>query len=402
MLYTRLLLTPSSFTSRKTPPACPPATNHVRDPQEVADLDAQRKAFTSRLPKVRAETRASRQYQKQVEMTLARRRASLQQQPRQLPCNAAPARTTTAEVMEGVARPAQVETEEEIGQAEEDKTSLRDLPMIFLPEDREPEEGINIYDVEGNLASAREVGVISRSPPPSRPAASTARSNTNVGQSSQEFSAAACGEDDHHGRSTSSRCEGGGNDEVDNLAAAVVAMPASPAPPAPLQQPPLPRPARPPHAQLPPPASSRSSNQPQAEKRQQSSSTLGHEEQQQHQQIQSTAMVSSPPVRPAARQSAPPPCAEPPAYGWVEVDPPPPPSLHVVGWDREAKEDKGSLSVVGPVLVGDRENRSRTGGACESIAARMAREAEEEAEMLEASMGYDEDFGGSRGWWSAS
>lgn len=81
--------------------------------QEVANLEAQRRAFTSRVPRIKAESEAFRGDQSRAEAG----------------------------------------TIESRGAGKEE--SMSSLPMVFVDEDQDPDDGVNIFDVEANIAAAR-------------------------------------------------------------------------------------------------------------------------------------------------------------------------------------------------------------------------------------------------------
>lgn len=89
--------------------------------QEVANLEAQRRAFTSRVPRVKAESEAFRDDQSRAEAGAIESRGAGKE--------GAP-----------------------VGDAEE---SMSSLPMVFVDEDQDPDDGVNIFDVEANVAAAR-------------------------------------------------------------------------------------------------------------------------------------------------------------------------------------------------------------------------------------------------------
>lgn len=127
-------------------------------------MDAQRKAFTSRLPKVKAESEAS-----QYEQARKRSTAKVAENARGAPSSVKSSPVSigdsaTDRATDGV--PDETDSEEGDG---ESKSTIDHLPMIFLDEDKEPEEGLNIYDVEGNLAAARAASAGGGDEPPLPP-----------------------------------------------------------------------------------------------------------------------------------------------------------------------------------------------------------------------------------------
>lgn len=83
----------------------------------MANLEAQRRAFTSRVPIVKAESEAFRDDQSRAEAGAI-----------------------------------------ESSGAGKDK-SMSSLPMVFVDEDQDPDDGVNIFDVEANVAAARAANV---------------------------------------------------------------------------------------------------------------------------------------------------------------------------------------------------------------------------------------------------
>ena len=156
--------------------------------QEVTELEAQRKAFTSRLPKVRAESEAIRNEEARSKSLLASatkaRAAAASSSP--LPPPAAPPSSSSppsssAEQFRDERRQQQLQELKREGAASASadgevggldvggrELTLEDFPYRFLDEDQEPEEGINIYDVEANIAAARAAKAAAEAgtPPP--------------------------------------------------------------------------------------------------------------------------------------------------------------------------------------------------------------------------------------------
>ncbi|CBJ33512.1 DNA primase [Ectocarpus siliculosus] len=134
--------------------------------EEVTEFEARRKAFTNRLPKVRAETEAIRKQEaraKRQSMAAAAPAArSAAPSPRPPPPTSPPPPPPPQERSQSPAdtryderRQQQLQQlRREAGGEDEGELSVEDLPYRFLDEDKEPEEGINIYDVDGNIAAA--------------------------------------------------------------------------------------------------------------------------------------------------------------------------------------------------------------------------------------------------------
>lgn len=142
--------------------------------QEVAELEAQRKAFTSRLPKVRAESEAIRNEEarsKNLMASVASASSSASPPP--------PSSPQSAEGFHDERRQQQLHALKREGGAADEvggggqgggEVTLEDFPYQFLAEDQEPEEGINIYDVEANIAAARAAAKAAAEAGPSPPA----------------------------------------------------------------------------------------------------------------------------------------------------------------------------------------------------------------------------------------
>lgn len=128
-------------------------------------MDAQRRLFTSRLPKVKAETDAYQAQQKRSQLTVASAgsagedvaavivAAATQQHQMQAPV--VRAKNTPASVPMGGHREERNEARGDKGQEDRQPSSFDHLPMKFLDENLDPEEGVNIYDVQGNISKAR-------------------------------------------------------------------------------------------------------------------------------------------------------------------------------------------------------------------------------------------------------
>lgn len=133
-----------------------------RREQEVTELEARRKAFTNRLPKVRAETEAVRKQearakrQKLSAAAPAARSAAPSPRPPP-PTSPPPAQRSQSSSDRRYDERRQQQLQQlrrEAGAEEGGELSVEDLPYRFLDEDKEPEEGINIYNVDGNIAAA--------------------------------------------------------------------------------------------------------------------------------------------------------------------------------------------------------------------------------------------------------
>ncbi|CAM9896941.1 unnamed protein product, partial [Ectocarpus fasciculatus] len=132
--------------------------------EEVTELEARRKAFTNRLPKVRAETEAFRQQEARMKRKKSAAAApaarSASPSPRSPPPTSPPppparGSRSSSDTRYDERRQQQLQQlSREAGEEEGGELSVEDLPYRFLDEDKEPEEGINIYDVEGNIAAA--------------------------------------------------------------------------------------------------------------------------------------------------------------------------------------------------------------------------------------------------------
>ncbi|CAN0215287.1 unnamed protein product, partial [Ectocarpus sp. 8 AP-2014] len=135
--------------------------------EEVTEFEARRKAFTNRLPKVRAETEAIRKQEARAKrQSLAAAAApaarSAAPSPRPPPPTSPPPPPPSQERSQSPSdtryderRQQQLQQlRREAGGEDGGELSVEDLPYRFLDEDKEPEEGINIYDVDGNIAAA--------------------------------------------------------------------------------------------------------------------------------------------------------------------------------------------------------------------------------------------------------
>lgn len=173
-------------------------TQNENTEQEVNELEAQRKAFTKRLPKIKAESKAIRNQQARNKLLSS----TTKDQAEQSVSSPSPPSSSSTEQSHDQRRQQQLlelkrqggitsahgaEEKEEEGGVE---LALEDLPYRFLDEDEEPEEGINIYDVEANIAAAREARAAEAAGgvPPSQP---QRQFHPDVAQQSRAAAAAA-------------------------------------------------------------------------------------------------------------------------------------------------------------------------------------------------------------------
>eukprot|EP00903_Cladosiphon_okamuranus_P011616 g10926.t1 len=139
--------------------------------EEVAKLEAQRKAFTSRLPKVRAESEVIRNEAARSKNLMASAAKARATASTPTPPPPPPPAQSSAEYFHDERRQQQLQELKRGGGAADEgdaggvegeegrELTLKDFPYRFLAEDQEPEEGINIYDVEANIAAARAAKV---------------------------------------------------------------------------------------------------------------------------------------------------------------------------------------------------------------------------------------------------
>ncbi|CAM9986081.1 unnamed protein product, partial [Scytosiphon promiscuus] len=145
---------------------------------EVTELDAQRKAFTSRLPKVKAESEAIRNQEARSRNVLDSAKKARAARSVLPPASESSEARSSAEAFHDERRQQQLQELKQTGGAAEGvaaeeeglrEVTLEDFPYRFLDEDQEPEEGVNIYDVEANIAAARAVRAAQDAPPPPPP-----------------------------------------------------------------------------------------------------------------------------------------------------------------------------------------------------------------------------------------
>ena len=113
--------------------------------QEVADLEAQRRSFTSRLPRVRAENEADF-------LRKERSRASAETNTEPNPSQSQALQAAAHESGAGISARRRGKDDVRHVSSEE---SLALLPMVFLDEDQDPDNGIDFYDAEARIAAAR-------------------------------------------------------------------------------------------------------------------------------------------------------------------------------------------------------------------------------------------------------
>lgn len=360
-------------------------------------MDAQRRLFTSRLPKVKAETDAYQAQQRRSQAAAASAAAAAtaaQQSQMQAPTACA---EPTTSVAVGWDREQGDEAREGDGgqEGDEQPLSFEHLPMRFLDEDLDPEEGPNIYDVHGNIAKARAAAAAAARLAAAPPAATASTAfaataavpryysapNNTPDAGGSTFAPTRGGPESSvvlrggGGRGTG---EGSGRAAVPAADTTVVAVQANSAPAAPPQQ-----------------------QVQQQQQRRETASSMPLPGPAVHSPSPATAVggaaVGTTSSVAVAGQAPP----APPRQAKLEFRPRQtlPAAIATDGWGTRETEGLPSAWADdgGPVHVsatpGDR-------GADSDAAARALREAEEQAEMLEEDNLITDDFGGGGGWWS--